>query len=128
MSVPQPVPSAQVPVRVPLGHQTWQRVVTWVLLGLSVFGFALTMIAPPTPLMFALAGPNAAASQFGTSSTLGMLLTALSWMIVVVFVATWLFSIILLTKRAVAFFVPLMAGVFTSFLAGFALAAPYLGF
>lgn len=114
---PQPV-HAPVPVapRKPLGRQTWQIVVTWVLLGLSVIGFAGTLVAPPMPLMFALGGPAANANRFGLTMLPATVLATAAWALVILFVATWVISVLLLVKKKVAFYVPLAAGVIASFI------------
>ncbi|MDQ1130441.1 hypothetical protein QE381_002569 [Microbacterium sp. SORGH_AS 888] len=89
-------------------------------------GYGILLIVPPTPLMFALAGPGEASSRFGLTETAGYALTGIAWALTLVFAATWIVSVLLLVKRRAAFYVPLIGGAVASMLGAIALALSYL--
>ena len=97
--------------RVPVGARNWQRVLTIIFLALGLLGLIGAMALPPLPLLFALSGPGAASQRFGVNPSAGGLLVFDAWAQVILFVVSAVLSIWLLSRRKIAFYVPLGAGI-----------------
>lgn len=96
--------------KAPLGERRGQRIATYVLLGVSVLGLLAALLLPPFPLYRGLAGAQAVSVTFAVVPGKAGMLVFSAYSQVILFVASAVVSYLLLSRRKVAFYIPLAAG------------------